>query len=508
MLCSRHLTQLPRSASLFCFYYYGCTSENLCPCSVHIRPTTTFVLSLSFFHESNPYSDNLLPLFFFFWFFRRFRMENDPLLPYVSPRKRPTPPPPLFSLPENTEVSLPLPLTPSELKDRLIFGPCPSSSSPIESSPIFDALTSSLNSPKPSSSSSQEKFANLQDPLLQQNQLNSPATSSWLLDPNFSWGKTNLHRSKTAPAMAVLNDVIHPSIPKPQFDSQSIVRQAFVLLVLYLSFGVAIYWCNRENYAGHETHPVVDALYFCIVTMCTIGYGDITPNSVATKLFSILFVLVGFGFIDILLSGMVSYVLDLQENYLLKTVQHEGQKTDSARSYIIDVKKGRMRIRMKVGLALGVVVLCIGIGVCVMHFVESLGWLDSFYLSVMSVTTVGYGDRAFETLPGRIFAAIWLLVSTLAVARAFLYLAEARVDKRHRMMAKWVLGQDMTVSEFLAADIDNNGFVSKSEFVIYKLKEMGKVSEKDIMQICEKFDRLDAGNCGKITLADLMESHH
>ncbi|XWS19800.1 hypothetical protein CRYUN_Cryun31cG0047500 [Craigia yunnanensis] len=437
-------------------------------------------------------------------------MENDHLLPYVSPRKRTTPPPPLFRLPENDEVSLPLPLTPSELKDRLIFGPSPSSSSPIESSPIFDALISSLDSAKPSSysSSSQENIINLQDPLLQQNQLNSPATSSWLIDPNFTWEKTNLHRSKTAPAMAVLNDVIHPSIPKPQFGSQSIVRQAFVLLVLYLSLGVVIYWFNRHNFVGHETHPVVDALYFCIVTMCTIGYGDITPNSVATKLFSILFVLVGFGFVDILLSGMVSYVLDLQENYLLRTVQYEGQMKDSARSYIIDVKKGRMRIRMKVGLALGVVVLCIGIGVGVMHFVESLGWLDSFYLSVMSVTTVGYGDRAFKTMPGRIFAAIWLLVSTLAVARAFLYLAEARVDKRHRRMAKWVLGQDMTVSEFLAADIDNDGFVSKSEFVIYKLKEMGKVSEKDIMQICEKFDRLDAGNCGKITLADLMESYH
>jgi potassium channel subfamily K len=77
----------------------------------------------------------------------------------------------------------------------------------------------------------------------------------------------------------------------------------------------------------------------------------------------------------------------------------------------------------------------------------------------MSVTTVGYGDRAFTSLAGRIFASIWLLVSTLAVARAFLYLAEARVDKRHRRMAKWVLGQHMTVSEFLAADIDNNGFV-------------------------------------------------
>ena len=49
---------------------------------------------------------------------------------------------------------------------------------------------------------------------------------------------------------------------------------------------------------------------------------------------------------------------------------------------------------------------------------------------------------------------------------------------------------------------------SKSEYVIYKLKEMGKVSEKDILQICNKFDKLDSGHCGKITLADLTESYH
>ncbi|XP_034698369.1 two-pore potassium channel 3-like [Vitis riparia] len=420
---------------------------------------------------------------------------DEPLLPYVSPRK--SRPSPLFPLPEEDEVALPL--TPSEFKDRLIFGP--SSSSPSDSSPLLiDALTLTINSPKTSSSIDQ-------DPLLQ------PQLQPWLVDPQSNWpktnlhrSKTNLHRSKTAPAMAVINDFQHPSVPRPQFRSPSIVRQGFVLLIVYLLLGIAIYWFNRDDFSADETHPVVDALYFCIVTMCTIGYGDITPVSTSTKLFSILFVLVGFGFIDILLSGMVSYVLDLQENYLLRSAKGVGQRDTG--SYIIDVKKGRMRIRMKVALALGVVVLCIGIGVGVMHFVEELDWLDSFYLSVMSVTTVGYGDRAFKSMPGRIFASIWLLVSTLAVARAFLYLAEARVDKRHRKMAKWVLGQDMTVAEFLAADIDNNGFVSKSEYVIYKLKELGKVSEKDISQICNKFDRLDSGNCGKITLADLMENHH
>ncbi|KAL2473732.1 Two-pore potassium channel 3 [Forsythia ovata] len=201
--------------------------------------------------------------------------------------------------------------------------------------------------------------------------------------------------------MAVINEFDHSSVSKPpQFGKTSIVRQAVAFLIIYLTLGVVIYSFNKFNFKASETLPVVDALYFCIVTMCTIGYGDITPDSSATKLFSITFVLVGFGFIDILLTGMVSYVLDLQENYLFRTIK--GRGLHYPRSYIIDVKKGRMRIRMKLALALCAVVLCIGIGVAVMHFVERLNLLDSFYLSVMSVTTVGYGDRAFTSLPGRI----------------------------------------------------------------------------------------------------------
>ncbi|KAK1298522.1 Two-pore potassium channel 2 [Acorus calamus] len=410
-------------------------------------------------------------------------MESDPLLPTYfsnSPRKKlsptvlipssSTPPPSLSPLPENDEFTHPIPSSSSPLFGHLFFG----SPTSLDLSEIL------INNPPLSSSH--------EDP--------NPAMPTRL-----GRTKTNLHRSRTAPAMSTINDVDHSDHPvKPSGGSWSIVRQAVVLLSLYLSLGVAIYSFNRTHFTGVETHPIVDALYFCIVTMCTIGYGDITPRTDFAKVFSIAFVLFGFGFIDILLSGMVNRVLDLQENLLLSTVKNRRRL-----DYIVDVKKGRMRIRMKVGLALGVVVLCIGVGTMLMHFVERLGWLDSFYLSVMSVTTVGYGDRAFKSLSGRLFASVWLLVSTLAVARAFLYLMEARIDKRHRMIAKLVLAKDMTVTEFLAADIDNNGFVSKSEYVIYKLKEMGKIADKDILPICQQFDRLDIGNCGKITLGDC---HH
>lgn len=158
-----------------------------------------------------------------------------------------------------------------------------------------------------------------------------------------------------------------------------------------------------------------------MVTLCTIGYGDIIPDTTFTKLYTCALILVGFEFIDILLNGLVTYVLNRQEAVLLSTVD-ENRFNTAVRAYMVDIAKGRMRIRIKVGLALAVVVGCLTVGTVMVHILEEKSWVDSFYLSVSSVTTVGYGDYAFSTLRGRCFAIIWLLASTLAVARAFLYL--------------------------------------------------------------------------------------
>ncbi|XP_016570603.1 two pore potassium channel c isoform X2 [Capsicum annuum] len=83
-----------------------------------------------------------------------------------------------------------------------------------------------------------------------------------------------------------------------------------------------------------------------------------------------------------------------------------------------------------------------------------------------------------------------------------------RVDERQREVEKWVMELDMTIDQFHAADIDNDGFVSKSDFVIYKLKEMGKITERDTLMINKQFEKLDNGNFGRITLSNIMESHY
>ncbi|CAH8383568.1 unnamed protein product [Eruca vesicaria subsp. sativa] len=128
------------------------------------------------------------------------------------------------------------------------------------------------------------------------------------------------------------------------------------------------------------------------------------------------------------------------------------------------------------------------------------------YLTVMSVATVLYGDQALKTLPGWLLAAIWLLVSTLAVALAFFYLAKAWMDKRNRVWAKRVISESMSACDFFAADINNNGYLSTSEYVIYKLRQVDKITYEDIKLITDQFDQMDRANHGKITLSDLLEN--
>jgi hypothetical protein len=39
----------------------------------------------------------------------------------------------------------------------------------------------------------------------------------------------------------------------------------------------------------------LDAIYFCVVTLATVGYGDFTPNTPLAKIFTILYIINGIG---------------------------------------------------------------------------------------------------------------------------------------------------------------------------------------------------------------------
>lgn len=74
------------------------------------------------------------------------------------------------------------------------------------------------------------------------------------------------------------------------------------------------------------------------------------------------------------------------------------------------------------------VILMIMIGAAGFRLFEDYSWLDSFYTSAQTVTTVGYGDLTPITKAGRIFAIILMLTGAGTVLYALSVLAQAVVQ--------------------------------------------------------------------------------
>ncbi len=67
-------------------------------------------------------------------------------------------------------------------------------------------------------------------------------------------------------------------------------RALLLLACLVLIVGV-VFYVNVEHWT------VVNAVYFCVVTLGTVGYGDITPTTDLGKLFTVAYIVVGLGVI-------------------------------------------------------------------------------------------------------------------------------------------------------------------------------------------------------------------
>ena len=78
----------------------------------------------------------------------------------------------------------------------------------------------------------------------------------------------------------------------------------FVAAALVLS-GTIFYW-------RFEDWTFVQSLYFSVVTLATVGYGDLTPTSDETRIFTIIYILTGLGVLVALGSSIAQHYIGLK----------------------------------------------------------------------------------------------------------------------------------------------------------------------------------------------------
>ena len=173
---------------------------------------------------------------------------------------------------------------------------------------------------------------------------------------------------------------------------------ALALVIGYIALGVGVYtvatpWSFSE------------AVYFVAVTLSSVGYGDLTPESDAIKLFTAAYILLGVGILGTALGEVVSSLLNADATpagRVIKWLSGAGGSDDAAASDNDgDDKTDAAELLFSGGgdaegsliKTLVAVALTIGVGsVAFLALEPSMSPVDALYSSVVTVTTVGYGD--------------------------------------------------------------------------------------------------------------------
>ena len=112
------------------------------------------------------------------------------------------------------------------------------------------------------------------------------------------------------------------------FRNDESFRALFYLMLSMLIVGSLFYWRT-------EGWSILDSFYFCVMTISTIGYGDLTPTTPLSKIFTIVFAILGVGVFVSVVSKLVEAILRREmarkEKHInhIQHMKHKREKQDN-----------------------------------------------------------------------------------------------------------------------------------------------------------------------------------
>jgi len=264
--------------------------------------------------------------------------------------------------------------------------------------------------------------------------------------------------------------------------SSTLELYAPVILLLYLAAGTIVYhW--REGWSFWNS------LYFCIISLLTVGYGDMSPSNNNMKLFTVFFIYIGLAFVAGTAGRLVGKALS-------SVTEDDAGPT----------KKWGMSQNVRDLFLAAMLILVLGsTGTMFYYWNEELSLVDAFYFSMITLATVGYGDVVTVKQSTRIFGTFFVFfgVSLMAFAVGRFAAVLARVEQQKQIDE--FVKRGITTEVIEALDADGSGYIDKAEFLEYMLLQIGAAKPSDFRKFSEMFSSLDADGGGTLDINDMVD---
>lgn len=309
---------------------------------------------------------------------------------------------------------------------------------------------------------------------------------------------------------------------------------AWLVSILWVAGGV-LAACYIEGW------NIDTALYVIVQVVTTIGYGDITMTGDKMKFWVSLYVVGTLILVATYVGEVMDNLLNAQTDFLKKRVSASKQQAraldapssengDTLAEELADFAVDAAQASLSILPAFVIFALFVISGTLFYGLMESCtcsygvtaiegciedpfekcyetggatnSWVEAFYMSIITLTTVGFGDHSPKSRVGRIFGCVWMLCGVAATANLMGNVGKALLEhKRHRKHLTTV-----SRSLFDKMDASHDGRLSKNEFRNFALIKFGLVSPADIREIDELFASMDTDKTGSLSFAEISQA--
>ena len=97
------------------------------------------------------------------------------------------------------------------------------------------------------------------------------------------------------------------------------LRGTFLVVIVLILLG-GLFYHKVEGWT------FLDSIYFCIVTLATVGYGDFTPHTSIGKLFTVVYIFLGVGVLAVFVSTVADHTLQEQRQRFQQKSKDESSR--------------------------------------------------------------------------------------------------------------------------------------------------------------------------------------